>query len=135
MPSETLYRGVLVRTDVSEILPPGSGFLNPRFDPLLNHVEIVAGKAALGEISSEYFGFPCQASHRLLHAHRRIPTWHIRPSSGRSVEGLAFISPQGMKLVFMRGLNDFVSDGARTTTKLIMPRSEICPTLKVREVA
>jgi hypothetical protein len=35
----------------------------------------VVDKAALGQVSSEYFGFPCQPFHRLLH------TLH-HPSSG-----------------------------------------------------
>jgi hypothetical protein len=33
-----------------------------------SHVKFVVGKVALGQIFSEYFGFPCQlASHQLLH--------------------------------------------------------------------
>jgi hypothetical protein len=31
------------------------------------HVGFVVDKAALGQIFSEYFGFPCQSFHRFLH--------------------------------------------------------------------
>jgi hypothetical protein len=33
------------------------------------HVGVVVDKAALGQVSSEYFGFPCQSFHRFLHYH------------------------------------------------------------------
>jgi hypothetical protein len=33
------------------------------------HVEFVVDKAALGQVSSEYFGFPCQSFHQFLHHH------------------------------------------------------------------
>jgi hypothetical protein len=32
-------------------------------------VGFVLDKAALGQVFSEYFGFPCQSLHRLLHYH------------------------------------------------------------------
>jgi hypothetical protein len=36
----------------------------------IDHVGFVVGKVALGQVSTEYFGFPCQfAFHRLLHDH------------------------------------------------------------------
>jgi hypothetical protein len=31
------------------------------------HVGFVVDKAALGQVFSEYFGFPCQSFHRFLH--------------------------------------------------------------------
>jgi hypothetical protein len=44
----------------------------PGFDPRSGHVGFVVDKVALGQIFSEYFGFPCQSSfHRLLHNHHR----------------------------------------------------------------
>jgi hypothetical protein len=44
----------------------------PGFDPRSGHVGFVVDKVALGQIFSEYFGFPCQSSfHRLLHNHPR----------------------------------------------------------------
>jgi hypothetical protein len=48
-------------------------------------VDFVVDKAALGQVFSEYFGFPCQSFH---HFSIIIITrdWHNRPLSGRSVE-------------------------------------------------
>jgi hypothetical protein len=34
-----------------------------------HHVGFVVDKAALGQVFSEYFDFPCQAFHRFLHYH------------------------------------------------------------------
>jgi hypothetical protein len=40
----------------------------PGFEPGSSHVIFVADKVALGQVFSEYFGFPCQSSfHKLLH--------------------------------------------------------------------
>jgi hypothetical protein len=37
---------------------------------ILWHVGFVVDKAALGQVFSEYFGFPCQSSfHQFLHHH------------------------------------------------------------------
>jgi hypothetical protein len=36
------------------------------------HVEFVVDKAALGQVFSEYFGFPCQSFHQFFH-HRNHP--------------------------------------------------------------
>jgi hypothetical protein len=33
------------------------------------HVEFVVCKSALGQVFSEYFGFPCQSFHQFLHHH------------------------------------------------------------------
>jgi hypothetical protein len=33
------------------------------------HVGFVVDKAAMGQVFSEYFGFPCQSFHRFLHYH------------------------------------------------------------------
>jgi hypothetical protein len=33
------------------------------------HVGFVVDKAALGQVFSEYFGFPCLSFHRFLHYH------------------------------------------------------------------
>jgi hypothetical protein len=33
------------------------------------HVGFLVDKAALGQIFSEYFGFPCQSFHQFLHHH------------------------------------------------------------------
>jgi hypothetical protein len=43
----------------------------PGFQPRSGHVQFVVDKVALGHVSSEYFGFPCQfLFHRLLHTHQ-----------------------------------------------------------------
>jgi hypothetical protein len=42
------------------------------FDPRSGHVGFVVDKVALGQVFSEYFGFPFQSSfHQLLHNHNR----------------------------------------------------------------
>jgi hypothetical protein len=49
-------------------------------------VGFVVNKAAVGQVFSEYFGFPCESSfHQLLHHHNRITItqgWHTRPIGG-----------------------------------------------------
>jgi hypothetical protein len=43
------------------------------FDPGSGQVEFVVDKVALGQVFSEYFGFPCQTSfHQLLHNHPHL---------------------------------------------------------------
>jgi hypothetical protein len=49
------------------------------------HMGFVVDKAALGQVFSVYFGFPCQSFHRFLHYHNH-PGRTNRPLSGRSVE-------------------------------------------------
>jgi hypothetical protein len=39
------------------------------FETGQGHVATVVDKEALGQVSSEYFGFPCQSLHRLQHTH------------------------------------------------------------------
>jgi hypothetical protein len=49
-----------------------AGFPPPRpgFDPESDDVGIVVDNVALGQVFSEYFGFPCQfLFHPLLHSH------------------------------------------------------------------
>jgi hypothetical protein len=47
------------------------------FEPRSGHVGFVVGKVALGQVFSEYFGFPCQFSfHQVFH------TYHHPNSSG-----------------------------------------------------
>jgi hypothetical protein len=57
---------------------------------------LLVDKAALGQVFSEYFGFPCQSFHRFLHYHNH-PGWHNRPLNGRSVEW-TLIPPSYAKL-------------------------------------
>jgi hypothetical protein len=48
-----------------------AGFLlrRPGFEPWSGHVGFVVDKAALGQVFLEYFGFPCQSFHTMLHVH------------------------------------------------------------------
>jgi hypothetical protein len=49
------------------------------FEPGSGHVEFVVHKAELGQIFSEYLGFPCHSFHRLLHSSPSIIRgWYIR---------------------------------------------------------
>jgi hypothetical protein len=42
-------------------------------EPGSGHVGFVVDKVALGQVFSEYFGFPCQSSfHQLLHNHHHL---------------------------------------------------------------
>jgi hypothetical protein len=36
------------------------------------HVRFVVDKEALGQVFSEYFGFPCQKFHQILHHHNHL---------------------------------------------------------------
>jgi hypothetical protein len=46
----------------------------PAFEPGSRHVGFVVDRAALGQVSSEYFGFPSHSFHRLLHTHHHPPS-------------------------------------------------------------
>jgi hypothetical protein len=60
----------------------------PGFDPRSGHVGFVVDNVALGQVFSEYFGFPCQSSfHQLLHNH------HHR-SSGAGTIGQQWLTYQ-----------------------------------------
>jgi hypothetical protein len=48
-------------------------------------VGFVVDKAALGQVFSEYFGFPCQSFHQFLHHHDH-PGLAQQAIGGRSVE-------------------------------------------------
>jgi hypothetical protein len=55
-------------------------------------------KAALGQVFSEYFGFPCQSFHRLLHTHHH-------PSSGAGTIGQIVADvPNGLSLTHPKKL-------------------------------
>jgi hypothetical protein len=56
------------------------------------HVGFVVDKVALGQVFSEYFGFPCQFSfHRLLHTH------HLSSGAGTIGQVVADV-PSGLSL-------------------------------------
>jgi hypothetical protein len=68
-------------------------------------VGFVVGKVTLGQIFSEYFGFPCQFSfHRLLHTH------HLSSGAGAIIQlvadvpsGLSLTPPQETKITKIYG--------------------------------
>jgi hypothetical protein len=62
------------------------------FEPRSGHVGIVVDKVALGQVFSEYFGFPYQFSfHRLLHIH------HLSSGAG-TISQLVADVPSGLSL-------------------------------------
>jgi hypothetical protein len=75
-----LYAGISVRSsDIQERKESrpchSSGFLSrrTRFEPKSGHFGFVVDKVALGQVFSEYFGFPCQFSfHLLLQIHHHL---------------------------------------------------------------
>jgi hypothetical protein len=61
-----IVRGRAIAEAVSRLLPQR----RTGFDPRSGHMRSVAEKAELGQVFSEYFGFPFQVSfHRLLNTH------------------------------------------------------------------
>jgi hypothetical protein len=88
-------------------------------------VEIVADKAELGQVFTEYFGFLCQAFRRLLHI-IIIRGWYNRPvvSSGRSDSGLGPTpSQEGKKklsfFAFLMKFRDVPSLSLHSTASLV----------------
>jgi hypothetical protein len=67
------YENVLGRAiaqAVSRWLPTATA----RFKPGFGQVGFVVDKVLLGQVFSEYFGFPCQSSfHQILHYHHNHP--------------------------------------------------------------
>jgi hypothetical protein len=60
-------------------------------------VGFVVDKVALGQVFSEYFGFPCQFSfHQLLHNHHHLSSggWYNRPTVADVPSGLSLASPR-----------------------------------------
>jgi hypothetical protein len=54
----------------AQMLVAGFKLQKPSFDPRSGHVRSVVNKVALGQVFSEYFGFPCQFFyHQMLHTH------------------------------------------------------------------
>jgi hypothetical protein len=71
----------------------------PVFDPKSGHMGFVVDNAALGQVFSEYFGFPCQFSfHRLLHIH------HLSSGAGTIGQLVADV-PSGLSLPTPRKKN------------------------------
>jgi hypothetical protein len=64
---------ITTEVDKSSLLVACFPTRRPGFEPRSGHVGFMVEKVALGQVFSEYFGFPCQFSfHRLLHIHRHL---------------------------------------------------------------
>jgi hypothetical protein len=78
VPSVTIHGSILLRygSEKGRAIARGVSCSQQRtrFESRLGHVGFVVDKVALVQVSSEYFGFPCQSFYRLLHTHH--------PSSG-----------------------------------------------------
>jgi hypothetical protein len=59
-------RGRAVAQAVSRWLPTAAARVRVRAE----YVWFVVDKAALGQVFSEYFSFPCQSFHQFLHHHK-----------------------------------------------------------------
>jgi hypothetical protein len=60
----TTYVGRAVAQAVNRLLPSAAAWVPVRAE----HLGFLVNKVTLGEVSSEYFGFPCQLSfHKYLH--------------------------------------------------------------------
>jgi hypothetical protein len=79
-----------------------SHWRRPRFEPGSGHVGFVVEKVALGQVFSQYFGFPCQFSFRqLLHNHLSIIWgWYNRPGVATAPRGPS-LTPPGIKKSMM----------------------------------
>jgi hypothetical protein len=62
-------------------------------------VGFVVDKAALGQVFSDYFGFPCQSFHRFLHHHNH-PGLAQLAIGGRSAEWTLDSTPHYTNLKF-----------------------------------
>jgi hypothetical protein len=98
-----------------------SGFppQRPGFEPRSGHVGFVVEKVVLGQIISEYWGFPCQFSfHRLLHTHHHL-------SSGAGTIGqLVADVPSGLSLTPPQGKEENAKGGRGGTYRLYFQVSE-----------
>jgi hypothetical protein len=73
---------------------------------------IVVDKVALGQVFSEYFGFPCQSSfHQLLHNHD-----HLSSGAG-TIDQLVADVPSGLKSHLTKNNNKKIFPNARIVHK------------------
>jgi hypothetical protein len=76
------YLGSAIAQAVSHCLPTAVARVRTRSV----HVEFVVDKVTLGQVFSEYIGFPCQSSfHQILQPHNH-PGRYNRPIGGRRAE-------------------------------------------------
>jgi hypothetical protein len=58
-----IFSMIMLKRLVAGFPPRRPGFASGQ------HVGFVVNKAALGQVFSEYFGFPCKSLHQFLHHH------------------------------------------------------------------
>jgi hypothetical protein len=76
------------------LLVPGFSQQRSNFDPSTIHVGFVVDKVAMGQVSSNYFGFLCHFTfHRLLQTHLPSGADTMRPLVADVPSGLSFIPP------------------------------------------
>jgi hypothetical protein len=87
-------------------LVAGFPLRRPGVEPRSGHVRFVVDKVALGQVYSEYFGFPCQFSfHQLLHTNLSSGAGTIGQLVADIPSGLSLTPPQETKkkvVVFFR---------------------------------
>jgi hypothetical protein len=76
----------------------GFSLRRPGFESTSGHVGFVVDQMVLGQVFSEYFGFPCQLSfHRLLHTHLSSGAGTIGQLVADVPSGLSLTPPQETK--------------------------------------
>jgi hypothetical protein len=73
----------------------------PKFNPRSGHVGFVVDIVALGQVLSEYFGFPCQFSfHKMLHTYLSSGAGTIGKLVADIPSGLNLTLPHTIKIKF-----------------------------------
>jgi hypothetical protein len=85
----TLWLGRPVTREVNWLHP----ILGSGFEPRSFHVGFLVDRGSLGQAFSQYFGFPCQSFHRLLHTQR-----HLWSEAGKISQMVADM-PNGRSLI------------------------------------
>jgi hypothetical protein len=100
----------LYRRAVTQVRRLVAGFppRRPGFEPGSDHSGFVVDKVALGQVFSEYFGFPCQLPfHRLLHNHHHLSSavGTVGPT-GRSTRWTQSHSMRKISTFLLKAIND-----------------------------
>jgi hypothetical protein len=95
----------------------------PGFDSRSSHVRFVVDKMALGQVSSEYFGFPCQFSfHQMLHSYLSSGAGTIGKLVADVPSGLSLTPPHETKKKKRKNLH---SVGGILRINVILPASSM----------
>jgi hypothetical protein len=96
----------------------------PGFESGLGHVGFVVDEVALGQVFSEYFGFPFKFSfHRLLHIHHHLSSGAgtIGQLVADAPSGLSLTPPQGTKKKLIS--QSFADSVSQSVTEWVLHRS------------